>query len=92
MVKRMPLPVPFVAVVFLVVALMIYFGAWAVSADTGQLDRTLSLGFGGGAYTGAGAVEIKPSSPSLSHTNTGTDGTAIDTWWGKSLIAACPLH
>ena len=92
MVKRMPLPVPFVAVVLVVVALMIYFGAWAVSADTGRLDRTLSLAFGGGSYAGAGAVQIEPSSPSLANANTGTDGTAIAPWWGRSLIAACPLH
>ena len=92
MVKRMPLPVPFVAVVLMVVALLIYFGAWAVSADTGQLDRTLSLGFGGGAYAGAGTGQVEPSSPSLAHPDTGADGTALDTWWGRSLIAACPLH
>ncbi len=73
-----------------VIALIIFFGAWAVSADTGQ--RTLAFGLPGTTPTLSGS--------NLQETNSGPyqvarlDGneTAGDTWWGSAFLRACPLH
>ena len=92
MARGIPIPVPFLIAVVLVVALLIFFGAWAVSADAERLDRTLSFGLSGGAYPGPGSARLERPSPSLAPADTGAGGSAVDTWWGRSLIAACPLH
>ena len=91
--SSLPVPVPFLAVAAVTVALFIFFGAWAVSADVEERDRAFSFGF-----PLAGAEPSAPNSDSYNTVATGGPGqyspdqTLADTWWGKSLIRACPLH
>jgi hypothetical protein len=81
--------------------LIIFFGAWAVSAggeaDLGDLVSGATAGFSG---------SISPESVASSQNSAATDGDsvprlasasaapggAVDTWWGKAFLVACPLH
>ena len=83
------------------ILLMIFFGAWAVSAsgDAG-LEGVLS----GAAAGFAGAATPQSALPSATDamndpngvprlaSNTQAGETPADTWWGKALLGACPLH
>ena len=91
-VRRTPVPVSFAIVVAGLIALFIFFGAWAVSADAADHDRELSFALGN---SGAGfGVNPLPSEIADKRTAvTTTDGESFaDTWWGSSLLVACPLH
>jgi len=88
-VKRFPVPATFVVVVSAVIFLIIFFGAWAVSADADGQDRRLTFGFAGGV-TPTSATTVNP-----------TDATgeasldqeaAGDSWWGSAFLRACPFH
>ena len=86
--------------------LLIFFGAWAVSA--GSADNAAGLlsgataGFTGdallpasGAGAGGGGIDggggvDGDMAPRLATTPGG--GRPADTWWGQALLAACPLH
>ena len=88
------------------VLLIIFFGAWAVSASgDGDLSGVLSsaaVGFSGqppadsqqpgepGTTTYA-AVSDANSVPRLA-SNPAAGNAPADTWWGKALLGACPLH
>ena len=91
--KTIPLPISFFVVVCVTVALLIFFGAWAVSADVEDRNRVLAFGVPGGA-----SLNIEPSpdnGESLSTTAPLSDdgaNRAVDTWWGSALLTACPLH
>ena len=91
--RSLPVPLPFMAVAAVTVALFIFFGAWAVSADVEERDRVFSFGF-----PAVGAQLSAPTSDSYYAAATGSldqrsaDQSLADTWWGKSLIRACPLH
>ena len=91
--RSWPVPVPFLAVAALTVALFIFFGAWAVSADVEERDRVFSFGF-----PVVGAELSRPTSEGYSAYATGSldqssaGESLADTWWGKSLTRACPLH
>ena len=89
----MPAPFVFVAVIVVTVALIIFFGAWAVASDAE--GRELTFGFssstledseGGGPSTGSGQATfgVAPIGEE--------SGGASDTWWGKGFLKACPLH
>ena len=82
--------------------LLIFFGAWAVSAgsagDAAGLLSGATAGFTGDALLPAsgaagggfdGGVDADMA-PRLA-TAPGGDRPA-DTWWGQALLAACPLH
>ena len=86
--------------------LIIFFGAWAVSAsDDGDLSGVLSgatAGFGGQPLVDSqqagqpGATEYAAASgsnnvPRLASISA-TGSAPADTWWGKALLGACPLH
>ncbi|HAI09633.1 MAG TPA: hypothetical protein DCM17_09920, partial [Dehalococcoidia bacterium] len=47
--KAVPLPISFLLVLALTIALMIFFGAWAVSADVTERDRVFAFAVPGGA-------------------------------------------
>ena len=95
----MPAPFVFVAVIVVTVALIIFFGAWAVASDAE--GRELAFGFssstledsdiaeseGGGPSTGSGqaAFGVAPIG------ETSAEGLS-DTWWGQGFLKACPLH
>ena len=90
----MPAPFVFVAVVVMTVALIIFFGAWAVASDAE--GRELSFGLttatqqdsetanSEGGEQGRAAFGVAP----IGETDTG----AADTWWGQGFLKACPLH
>ena len=81
--------------------LLIFFGAWAVSA--GSADNAAGLlsgataGFTGDALlpasgaAGGGGIDLDADMAPRLATAPGGDRPA-DTWWGQALLAACPLH
>ena len=83
--------------------LLIFFGAWAVSAgsagDAAGLLSGATAGFTGEALLpasgagggGSGGVGVDGDMAPRLATAPGGDGPA-DTWWGQALLAACPLH
>ena len=86
----------FLTVVIFTVALIIFFGAWAVASDAEGRELTFALtgadledanvtGKEGEEQAsnafGAGAIGGDPSDDALS-----------DTWWGQGFLKACPLH
>lgn len=90
--RRMPVPALAMLVSAGTIALLIFFGAWAVSADV--QDRDFSFGY---PVTGTGPPPAKISDNSLAANQGGStlqtaEPTFADTWWGKGLIKACPLH
>ena len=91
--KSIPLPVSFLVVLAVTLSLVIFFGAWAVSADVEERDRVFAFAVPGGA---ANFPELaSDTTRGLGRTEPGlpTDGQAYaDTWWGSSLLKACPLH
>ena len=92
MVRRTPIPVSFAIVVSVIIAVFIFFGAWAVSVDAANHDRELSFAVGN---TGPSfGVNPLPSQKNDRVTSSArADGvSSADTWWGRSLLMACPLH
>lgn len=88
--KGMPIPISFAIAVVLTLALFIFFGAWAVSADADGYQRTLSFAVVGPAAP----LRAESQGPKSAYTLAGASHGAsnADTWWGKSFLAACPLH
>ena len=92
MAKARHVPLSFVMVVAALVALFIFFGAWAVSVDAANHERQLSFPVGN---SGAGfGVNPVPSQTGDATTSSETaDGSSFaDTWWGQTLLFTCPLH
>ena len=84
-------PVAFLASVVALVLLTIFFGAWAVSAESSN-SRAYSL-----AASANGSVIGPPSQPGPGssgdlHQLPASEETAADSWWGGALLKACPLH
>lgn len=73
--------------------LIIFFGAWAVTAsgdsDLSSLANTATAGFAGAPYQPGSAPGVTESDavPRLASAN-----PASETWWGKAFLVACPLH
>ncbi len=88
--KRIPVPLTFSIVLAVVIALIIFFGAWAVSADVGQ--RTLAFGLPGTTPTLSGANVQGHNSGPYQVARLDDHGSAADTWWGNAFLRACPLH
>ena len=90
----MPAPFVFGVVVTLTVVLIIFFGAWAVSAS--EEGRELNFGFAG--------TTLEDSNPNSSEGGQQpqaafgsapigeTSGGAAESWWGQGFLKACPLH
>ena len=90
----MPAPFVFVVVVITTAVLIIFFGAWAVSAS--EEGRELNFGFAGttledsslnnseGGQQSAAAFGSAP----IGETSEGVAGS----WWGQGFLKACPLH
>jgi hypothetical protein len=91
--KGVPIPVSFGVMVVAIVALVIFFGAWVVSADAEQRERSFSAAIAGGG-AGLGASPFSQSPPAGQGTLPAQEGaeSKADTWWGKTLLTACPLH
>ena len=78
-------------VIGLTLVLLIFFGAWAVSANVDN-QRSLAFGLPGTtpALTGQNLAEDDgPYKAALTGAATSASG---DSWWGKALLKACPLH
>ena len=88
--KRIPVPLTFSLVLAVVLALIIFFGAWAVSADTG--NRTLAFGLPGTTPTLSGSNLQDQNSGPYQVARLGEHNNASDTWWGGAFLRACPLH
>ena len=76
--------------------LIIFFGAWAVSAgDDANLEGLLSgaaSGFGGNVSHQSVATETGAIGDTVPRLASAAPGGATDTWWGKAFLMACPLH
>lgn len=92
--KGVPIPISFAVMLAAIVALGIFFGAWAVSANAEERERSLSFRSiaSGGANPNAGP--INPSLPAGQRTPAAQEfgESKADTWWGKTLLFTCPLH
>ena len=77
-------------VLALVLALIIFFGAWAVSADVGN-QRSLAFGMPGTTATLSGTTVTANADTNQADQINGVS-TAGDTWWGNAFLSACPLH
>ena len=80
-------------VIVVTVALIVFFGAWAVAADAE--GRELTFGVAGTASEGSdtagnegGAGRAAFGVSPIGETESG----AADTWWGQGFLKACPLH
>jgi hypothetical protein len=92
---RLPVPFAFVLVIGLTIALIIFFGAWAVAADAGN-ERSLTFGLPGTTDVGPegeaqGADQADSGPFRVARLGEQEDG-ADDTWWGQAFLKACPLH
>ena len=95
----MPAPFVFVAVIVVTVALIIFFGAWAVASDAE--GRELAFGFSGSALEDPDAADSKGGGPATGSGQAAfgvapigetSDEGLSDTWWGQGFLKACPLH
>ena len=94
----MPAPFVFVAVIVVTVALIIFFGAWAVASDAE--GRELTFGLTGTTLEDSDTANTEGGAPSTSSGRAAfgvapigeTSGGASDTWWGQGFLKACPLH
>ena len=92
-VNTIPLPVSFFAVLCVTIALLIFFGAWAVSSDVEDRNRVLAFAVPGGASLNAEISSETGQSLSLIDSLSDEDvQNPADTWWGSALLTACPLH
>ena len=82
------------------IMLLIFFGAWAVSASS---EADVSGVLAGATAGFARGVSPQSAQSAASATTGDSDGvprlasavsgeTPADTWWGKALLGACPLH
>ena len=90
--KAIPLPVSFILVLCLTIALMIFFGAWAVSADVGERDRVFAFAVPGGTAALTSNANATALALGESSAIEGGRTAASETWWGNGLLRACPLH
>ena len=89
---RLPVPVSFAIVVAGLIALFIFFGAWAVSVDAANHEVGLSFAVGN-AGSGFGVNPVPSESSAVAAPGDALDAeSSADSWWGRTLLVACPLH
>ena len=95
----MPASAVFLIIVVLTLALIIFFGAWAVASDAE--GRELTFGFSSATLEDSGAANSEGDSPSINSGQSAfgvatigetSDEALSDTWWGQGFLKACPLH
>ena len=90
----MPAPFVFVAVIIATVALVIFFGAWAVASDVE--GRELSFGLAVTTTEAPGASNAEGGEQGRAAFGVApigeTEDGAAETWWGQGFLKACPLH
>ncbi len=87
--KRLPVPATFIVVVSAVIFLIIFFGAWAASADSSGGERKLSFGFAGSAAETSATTINSSEANSRESLDQSAGG---DSWWGNAFLKACPFH
>jgi len=78
-------------VIGLTLVLLIFFGAWAVSADVDN-QRSLAFALPGTTPTLTGQNLAEGDGPYKAALTGETASASGDSWWGKALLKACPLH
>ena len=79
--KKNANPVSFAIVVAGLIALFIFFGAWAVSVDAAEHDRELSFALGNaGSSFGVNPLPSETNDQATAKATNG-DGSSADTWW-----------
>ena len=90
----MPAPFVFVTVVAVTVALIIFFGAWAVASDAE--GREFTFGLAGTTLEDSETTNSEGDDDARAAFGVAPIGEtsegAADTWWGKGFLKACPLH
>ena len=89
--KAVPLPISFLLVLAMTIALMIFFGAWAVSADVTERDRVFAFAVPGGTSPLIADAD-STGQLALGDSRTTEGNHVAGTWWGNGLLRACPLH
>ena len=89
--RRIPVTLTFSVVLAVVLALIVFFGAWAVSADVGG-QRALAFGLPGTVPTLSGGNLREENSGPYQVARLNGQQSARDTWWGNAFLRACPLH
>ena len=88
--RKISAPLSFIVAIVATVALLIFFGAWAVSADSDSREHALSLALPGGvsgyAVTQNQAPQTDTQKFLQSFEQAQSGETAADTWWGKALL------
>ena len=88
----MPAPFIFLLVLGATVALIIFFGAWAVASDIEGRQLTFGVAAGSAPDDAAGGADAgRPAAFGAAPIGE-TDSAAADTWWGRGFLKACPLH
>ena len=79
--------------------LIIFFGAWAVSAsgDAGfsEVLSGATSGFSGSVSPQSAAPRtgvVAADADTVPRLASASSGGAADTWWGQAFLVACPLH
>ena len=91
MAKKFPAPLSFVIVVAAVVAVCIFFGAWAVSVDAADQDRALTIG-ANNIRVDLMVADLRLQTDGVTGETLLDEESSANTWWGSSLLMACPLH
>ena len=91
--KSVPLPISFFVVVIVTLALIVFFGAWAASADLEERNRALGFGVPGGVSFEAKGSSSPEEPLGIREAFAAADGNLeSDSWWGNSFLKACPFH
>ena len=90
----MPAPFVFLVVATVTVALIIFFGAWAVAADAE--GRQLTFGVASPTVQDSDLADSEGGDQARAAFGVApigeTSDGAAETWWGKGFLKACPLH
>ncbi len=91
----MPAPFVFLVVIIITVALIVFFGAWAVASDAE--GRELNFGLASSALEDTDAADSEGGAQGraafgVAPIGETSDEGLSDTWWGKGFLKACPLH
>ena len=87
------IPVTFLIVLVAIILVFVFFGAWAVSANSKAPDREFYFGVAGGDPSFATRTfNTSQTTAKSGSSNQENDEGLADEWWGKALLKACPFH
>lgn len=91
MARKVPVPLSFIIVVSIVSVVCIFFGAWAVSVDETNQENEFALTVNNIRPNLDGST-VRIRNEFAAGDTILIRGSSADTWWGSSLLMACPLH